>query len=110
MVTAVARAVGITVMPPPSSSARASTARASISGITTSGWWRCTTAFKCLGVGHGHHLGQIGHLHGGRTGVAIHGDHPAAEALGGDRHLLAQLAAAEQHQGARKGGAGHGRG
>ena len=65
---------------------------------------------ECLGVGHGHHLGHVRHLHGRGAGVAIHGDHAAAEPLGGDRHLLAQLAAAQEHQGAREGGAGHGRG
>ena len=54
-----------------------------------------------IGVGHGHHLGQVGHLHRRGARVAIHGDHPAAQALGGDGHLLAQFAAAQQHQGLR---------
>ena len=61
------------------------------------------------GVAHRHNLSQIRHLHGRGAGVAIHGDHPAAQPLGGDGHLLAQLAAAQQHQGWRE-GAGHGGG
>ena len=62
-------------------------------------------------VGHRDHLSDISHLHGWGVGVAIHCDHPAAEALGCDGHLLTQLTAAEQHQGGGKsgrGGKGHG--
>ena len=60
-----------------------------------------------LGIGHGDHFGHLGHGHGRRTGVAVHGDHLAAEALGGDRHLLAQFTAAQQHHPAGEGKGGH---
>ena len=47
-------------------------------------------------VEHVDHLVSVRHLHRGSVGVAVHGDHAAAEALGADHELLAELARAEQ--------------
>ena len=64
-----------------------------------------------LRIGHRDHLDRMGHGHGRGAGIAVHRDHPAPQSLGGDRHFLAQLAAAQQHQGARQaGGMGWGHG
>ena len=49
-------------------------------------------------VEHRKDLERIGDLHRRRILVAVAGDQPAAEPLGGDRELPAQLAGAEQHQ------------
>ena len=49
-------------------------------------------------VEHREHLERVGDLHRGRILITVAGDHPAAEPLGGDRELPAQLAGAEQHQ------------
>ena len=57
-------------------------------------------------VGHGEHMAAVGHLHGRRVGITVYGDHFAAQPLQGDRHLLAQFAAAEQHDAERGGGQG----
>ncbi len=56
-------------------------------------------------VEHREDLERVGHLHRRGVGVAVARDHPAAEALGGDGELAAELARAEQHQG----GGEHGR-
>ena len=61
---------------------------------------------KRLAVEHREHLERVGDLHRRRVGIAVAGDDPAAEALGGDREFAAELARAEQHQG----GEVHGRG
>ena len=56
-----------------------------------------------FGVAHRHHFGHVSDLHGRSARIAIHGDHPAAEPLGRNGYLLAQLAAAQQHHRGRKG-------
>ncbi len=49
-------------------------------------------------VEHRKHLGCIGELHCRGIDIAIAGDHPAAEALGSNRELAAELARAEKHE------------
>ena len=50
-------------------------------------------------VEHREDFERVGKLHRRRVGVAVAGDDPAAEALGGDREFAAELARSEQHQG-----------
>ena len=57
---------------------------------------------QSLRFSHRQDFRQISHLHGGCSGIAIAGDHPAAQALGGDGHLLAQFTTAQQHHGGGK--------
>ncbi len=52
-----------------------------------------------LAVEHREDFAGVGELHRGRVGVAVAGDDPAAEALGGDGEFAAELARSEQHQG-----------
>ena len=59
-----------------------------------------------LAVEHREDLERVGHLHRRRIGVAVAGDHPAAEPLGGDGEFAAELARAEQHQGGEIHGCG----
>ncbi len=54
-------------------------------------------AKRCT-VEHREDLAGVSHLHRRRIGVAVAGDDPAAEPLGRNRELAAELAGAEQHQ------------
>src|SRR5206468_1136519 len=56
---------------------------------------------QLLAVEHREDLERVGELHRRGVGVAVAGDHPAAETLGGDGELAAELARAEQHQGCK---------
>ena len=56
---------------------------------------------KRRAVEHREHFERVGDLHRRGVGVAVAGDDPAAEALGGDGELAAELARAEQHQGGK---------
>jgi hypothetical protein len=56
---------------------------------------------KCLAVEHREHVKGVRELHRRRIGVAIAGDDPATEPLGGDGELAPELAGAEQHQGGK---------
>ena len=47
-------------------------------------------------VEHVDDMAAVRHLHGGRVGIAIHGNHFNAQALQFDYHFLAQLTAATQ--------------
>ena len=49
-------------------------------------------------VEHREDLERVGALHRRGVGIAVAGDDPAAEALGGDGEFAAELARAEQHQ------------
>ncbi|MOA07786.1 hypothetical protein D3C78_1275060 [compost metagenome] len=64
-------------------------------------------------VEHADHMAAMRHLHGRRVGVAVDGDHLAAQALQFDGDFLAQLArAAQEHTGRarRQRGSDHGHG
>ena len=50
-------------------------------------------------VQHVDHLVRVGHLHGGRIGIAIHGHYAAPKPLGADREFLAKFTRAEQQNG-----------
>jgi len=52
-----------------------------------------------LAIKHGEHLAPIGHLHRRGVIIAVTGDHPRAEALGGNHEFAAQLARTEQQDG-----------
>ena len=52
-------------------------------------------------VEHREDFARVGDLHGRRIGIAVAGDDPAAEPLGGDGEFAAELARAEQHEGGR---------
>ena len=56
------------------------------------------------GFGHRQHLRHIGHLHRRCIGVAVAGDHPTAQPLRCNGHLLAQFAAAKEQHGSGKSG------
>jgi len=52
---------------------------------------------------HRQHFRHVRHLHRWGVVVAITGDHPAAQALGCDRHFLAEFTTAQQHHRGGKG-------
>ena len=98
MVSWTALAEGATRQPSRSSSASVAVSIASISGTMTSGRCFSTAARSARAVEHREDLARVGDLHRGRIVVAVAGDHPAAEPLGGDGEFAAELAGAEQHQ------------
>ena len=50
-----------------------------------------------LGVGHGDHMGPMGHLHGRGVGVTVHGDHLDPQTLKGNGDFFPQFARSQQH-------------
>ena len=52
-------------------------------------------------VEHREDFARVGDLHRRRVVVAVAGDDPAAEPLGGDGEFAAELARAEQHEGGK---------
>jgi len=50
-------------------------------------------------VEHREDFARVGELHRGSIVVAVAGDHPASEPLGGNRHFAPQFARSEQHDG-----------
>ena len=53
---------------------------------------------KRRAVEHREDFERVRALHGGRLRIAVAGDHPAAEPLGGNGEFAAELSRAEQHQ------------
>ena len=98
MVSCTALAEGATCQPSASSSASVAVSIASISGTMKSGRCFSTAARSAAAVEHREDFGRVGALHRRRIGIAVAGDHPAAEPLGGDGEFAAELARTEQHQ------------
>ncbi len=85
--------------PSRSSSASVAVSIASISGHDIVGPVLLDRRAQRRAVEHREDLARVGQLHRRGIVVAVAGDDPAAEPLGGDGEFAAQFAGAEQHEG-----------